>query len=407
MKMKRTAFIMLAVAAVLSCSKVDNEPTPYQKITLGTKAAEVNASFIDFSLGLNEAIATKSDEKQNYCLSPLSAALNMALLLNGADGTTFAEIKKVLGLDSLTESDVNAYVRTMMDLIRTADNQTTISFSSSLWSRKTFVPSFTETCRTFYDSEIFENESFGSSTQAELNKWAKRVTNGMISEFTIPDLEFLFFLVTNNLYFKGIWSECFEESKTKNGQFKLTDGTVVTVPMMSAKFKKPKGYLRLETCKCVELPYGNGHYSMLLIVPDEEHTLADAHRAVRDTEALSRIETYMGRTNLTLTMPRFSIASSLELQDALAGMGLKSLFNSRDCDLTKMTPEGGAIGRVMQKAVINVDESGTEAATSTVSTSEIGASGYEVTIDRPFAFAIIEKDTNAILFSGQVANPSK
>lgn len=398
---------MLAVAALLSCSKVDNEPTPYQEVKLGTKAAEVNASFIDFSLGLNEAIATKFDEKQNYCFSPLSAALNMALLLNGADGATFEQIKKVLGLDSLTESDVNAYVRTMMDLIRTADNQTTISFSSSLWNRKTFVPTFAETCRTFYDSEIFENQSFGSSTQAELNKWAKRVTNGMISEFTIPDLEFLFFLVTNNLYFKGIWSECFEESKTKNGQFKLADGTSVTVPMMSAKFKKPKGYFRMETCKCVELPYGNGHYSMLLIVPEDGHTLAEAHRAIRDKEAINWIETTMGRTNLTLTMPRFSIASSLELQDALKGMGLKSLFNPSECDLTKMMSDGGSVGRVTQKAVIKVDESGTEAAATTVSTSAIGASGHEMTIDRPFAFVIIEKDTNAILFSGQVADPSK
>lgn len=121
--MKRIAFIMLVVAAVLSCSKVDNEPTPYRKVTLGTKSAEVNAS------------------------SPLSASLNMALLLNGADGTTFATMKTVLGLDSQTDSDVNSYFRTMMNLIRTADNRTDISFSSSLWNRKTFVPSFTETCR--------------------------------------------------------------------------------------------------------------------------------------------------------------------------------------------------------------------------------------------------------------------
>lgn len=33
---------MFAVAAVLSCSKIDNDATPYQKVTLGTKAAEVN-----------------------------------------------------------------------------------------------------------------------------------------------------------------------------------------------------------------------------------------------------------------------------------------------------------------------------------------------------------------------------
>ena len=37
------------------------------------------------------------------------------------------------------------------------------------------------------EGRSLENESFVSSTQAELNKWANRVTNGMIPEFTIPD----------------------------------------------------------------------------------------------------------------------------------------------------------------------------------------------------------------------------
>lgn len=74
--MKRIAFLMLVVAAVLSCSKVDNEPTPYRKVTLGTKSAEVNAS------------------------SPLSASLNMALLLNGADGTTYATVNYPLAKDT-------------------------------------------------------------------------------------------------------------------------------------------------------------------------------------------------------------------------------------------------------------------------------------------------------------------
>ena len=64
------------------------------------------------------------------------------------------------------------------------------------------------------------------------------------------------------------------------------------------------------------------------------------------------------------------------------------------------------ISSVVHKAVIDVDEAGTEAAATGIAmtTSAILAI-KQVDIDKPFLFAITDKTTGAVLFLGDVENP--
>ena len=63
----------------------------------------------------------------------------------------------------------------------------------------------------------------------------------------------------------------------------------------------------------------------------------------------------------------------------------------------------------MHKSYIKVDERGTEAAAVTNVTIVVTSAGPEnpFRVDRPFVFAIREKDTQAILFVGKVLNPNQ
>jgi serpin B len=65
------------------------------------------------------------------------------------------------------------------------------------------------------------------------------------------------------------------------------------------------------------------------------------------------------------------------------------------------------ISKVRQKTFIDVNEEGTEAAAVTIVEIDFTAiiDEIEIFINKPFLFAITEKDTRAILFIGKVVLP--
>jgi serpin B len=76
-----------------------------------------------------------------------------------------------------------------------------------------------------------------------------------------------------------------------------------------------------------------------------------------------------------------------------------------------MSPDGKNlyIQDVIHEAFIAVDEDGTEAAAATavvVGRTSAPQDVVELTVDRPFLFAIRDNDTGAILFLGRVVDPS-
>jgi serpin B len=95
----------------------------------------------------------------------------------------------------------------------------------------------------------------------------------------------------------------------------------------------------------------------------------------------------------------------------LASMGMPDAMDNKTADFSGMDGRRDLyIGEVIQKALIAVDEDGTEAAASTVVILP-GAGANEpdlevhLTIDRPFIFVIHDWRTHSILFIGQVVDP--
>ena len=88
-------------------------------------------------------------------------------------------------------------------------------------------------------------------------------------------------------------------------------------------------------------------------------------------------------------------------------------FNAVKADFSGITPSQVYISDVEHKTYVKVDEKGTEAAASTAVVtrfmSAIVGSGkpFRMIIDHPFAFAIAERGTGAILFVGTVFDPNR
>jgi serpin B len=110
-----------------------------------------------------------------------------------------------------------------------------------------------------------------------------------------------------------------------------------------------------------------------------------------------------------LIMPKFKIEYKALLNETLSEMGMEIAFTER-ADFTRLFEEkyGLMISKVIHKAVIEVNEEGTEAAAVTgveVSLTSLPPEKPVLTLNRPFIFFIKEKHTGAILFAGKLSNP--
>jgi serpin B len=114
----------------------------------------------------------------------------------------------------------------------------------------------------------------------------------------------------------------------------------------------------------------------------------------------------------TLYMPKFRYESSFSLKEALAAMGMTDAFYAERADLSGMDGKRDRdlfVSAVVHKALVRVDEEGTEAAAATAVVIRMGgAPGGEplvMVVDRPFIFLIRDVKTGAILFIGRVVDP--
>ena len=109
---------------------------------------------------------------------------------------------------------------------------------------------------------------------------------------------------------------------------------------------------------------------------------------------------------VTFTTPTFSLKSELE------AMGMTDAFDQTLADFSGLCACSIYIAELFQKATISLDETGAEAAAATAvvfGTTGAPASPPPVTmtVDRPFLVSIVDNPTGAILFVGDVQDPTQ
>ena len=161
-----------------------------------------------------------------------------------------------------------------------------------------------------------------------------------------------------------------------------------------------------DICQAVRLPYGNGAYSMVVLLPKKGHTVSELITAL-DGEKWKAMRNQMtGGTLVNLWLPPFEAKYHIKLNDILCDMGMPRSFSPM-ADFKPMSPDALWLSFVQQDAVIKVDEEGTEAAAIT-SAGMLGATAVaepprviNFHCDHPFLYLITESSTGTILFAGK------
>jgi len=349
----------------------------------------------------------------NLFFSPYSISTALAMCQEGASGVTRAEIEAALGQAGAGDRLIEVYgdlQQVLASRARPARTPFHLSVASSLWYQRGYSvnAAFMETLRNRLGADVKETDFAGAPAEAvrDVNAWVDEATRGKIREI-LSQLEALTrVILANAIYFKAPWLNQFDEEDTKPEPFRLLDGRRVDVPMMHAT--EHRRYARGHGFQALEVPYGNDCVVMLLLLPDEGQF--EAVERELDVESVVELTRSVNSVEVALALPRFRVESSFALRESLSGIGIKGAFAPGD--FTRVSTEPGfALGDVLHKAVVDVDERGTEAAAVTAMVM-LGAAArkpprpIEFRVDRPFLFLIEDKPTGTILFLGRVLDPS-
>lgn len=395
---------LMALVSFAGCAHDGSGPLePMRPFT--SVEEEVAAANTSFGLGLLQQLhATESEP--NLLISPLSASMALGMAMNGAAGPTYDAMRATLGFGRLEETQVNDAYRGLIRQLRSRDRKVEFRLANSIWHERTFAVKqpFLQAARDHFDAEVAALDFGSAAAPRTISSWAERETGGRIRNLVerIDPLDVMF--LVNAVYFKAPWQTPFEPHATAPRPFVQADGSSRDVATMFRDGTFPS--LRNPDVQMVELPYAGGAFGMVLLAPASGMDLdrlvgqLSPQRWQQWTEALEP-----GR--IILQLPKFRFEYAIGLNDALGDLGMAIAFQPRVADFTRIADADDLhISRVQHKTFIDVHELGTEAAAATSVTMSVTSMPPEFRFDRPFLFAIRERESGALLFLGRVADPS-
>jgi serpin B len=361
----------------------------------------------------------------NLFFSPYSIGAALALVHAGADGAVRRELEDLLG----DADPVRSYGTLGRELARRSEPSPRdrqhlqwmkdvpaeafgchLSVANAMWRQKGYAvrPEFVEVLRSRFGAEVGEADFTGQPAEAvrAVNEWAGRATRDKIRQILQekqldPETRVI---LANAIYFKARWGTEFSEGATRPAPFRLLNGRTVQVPTMHSL--GPRSTAREGNLQALTLPYTGEALAMMVILPDPGKF--DQVERELDGTRLERLAGAMRSDSTEVALPRFRVESSFMLGAPLRDLGLKTAFSSR-ADFSRISPEPGfALGEVLHKTFVDVNEKGTEAAAVTVPMMAGSAppqKKVEFRADRPFLFVIRDLPTSTLLFMGRVADP--
>ena len=408
--MKTIILLLLAFAltSVSSCEKNDPVPDENKIINLDEKSAQLVEADNAFGIELFQTIRAESDE-ENLMISPLSVSVALAMAYNGADSGTKSEMEKVLKLNGLTKEQINASYKILINALQKLDDEVVFEIANAIFYADGFSvkPGFLSINQDVYDAEVSKLNFSSPAAVETINGWVAEKTNDKIQKI-IDQLNPLDRMVLlNAIYFYGTWTNEFDKDGTHNLSFRKTDGTTLEVPMMNKLEKLP--YKENTLFKAIKMPYGNGQYNMVVLLPVNDNNSQDIIDVLTAANWNSWMSTFEMTDRVKITMPRFKYAFETSLKKVLTSMGMEKAFVPDEADFSGISDEDLYISDAIHKSYIDVNETGTEAAAVTglvfATTSMDPDPPVSFYVDRPFVYAITEKDTGAILFIGEVNHP--
>ena len=346
---------------------------------------------------------------ENKACSPINIYMALAMLAEITDGESRAQLLALLGssdLDALRAEAAAVWNANYCD-----DGAVTSILASSLWlsDQINFKQETMDALAQYYYASSFRGEMGSAAFDRALQEWINQQTGGLLEEQAsglTMDKETILALATT-IYFRAKWDGEFSEERTSPDTFHARSGD------MTCDFMHQGGtntYYWSDRFSAVAKRLENSG-AMWFLLPDEgvtpEELLAD--EATLDFLLSGGESAESKYLIVNLSVPKFDIASDLDLTDSLKKMGIADVFDPAVSDFSPMTDDTEAyLSQAKHAARVAIDEEGVTAAAYTV--MMMGGAGappeeeVDFVLDRPFVFAITGVD-GLPLFVGVVHQP--
>ena len=288
-----------------------------------------------------------------------------------------------------------------------------VEIGNSLWARSglPLAKHYVDAMREGYRAEVRNLDFTLPGATQVVNDWVARATHGQIANALGRINPAGILELVNATYFNGVWEDPFDSEDPIPWDFTTGSGRAIEVRLMerSALFD----YMEDSDLQAVRVPYKQDRFSLLVVLPRKPLAPAAFHD-ISAPSSLARILAGLRPERGTLRLPKLQLDYTADLMPELLEMGMGPAF-SEDADFSG-TFEGGIrayLSKVSHKTRLEIDEKGTTAAASTVFDVLMGVREpgqppppFYMSVDRPFLVAIVERETDLILFLGVIGNPN-
>ncbi|XP_048456007.1 uncharacterized protein serpina10b [Rhincodon typus] len=362
----------------------------------------------EFGFNLYRKIANLHEV--NVFFSPMTVSTIFAMISLGAKHVTYDDILRGLNVKDLIKTDNPYLLHTLYQWLHcnfSSNKDLHISGGISLFVQDDIhlKPTFINDASYFYNADITPVDFQDTANTTDIiNQYIDNRTNGKINRLLVSVDSKTKLMFINYILFKGKWMAPFDPNATMDGTFYINAYTRIKVPMM---FKEDTFFLTHDernSCIILKIPY-QGSANMLVVIPKNGEYLHVEDELT--TELIAEWIKALKPKKIELYFPKFKLDKSYNMERKLRQLGIIKPFTNTANFSEISSSHHLKISKVIHKAVIDVDERGTEAAAVT----SVAAVPYSlptmIKVDHPFVFMIYEEITNMLLFIGRVKDPTK
>ena len=353
----------------------------------------------------------KANPQENIIYSPFSVSTALSMTYAGARENTARQMAATLHFGPNGEAFHSKFY-TLLTELESKNKPYTLHLANAVWLQHNYPldRSYYSLLDNFYKGS-FKQVDFIRATEAArltINHWVEDRTDkeikDLLQENDISKNTRL--VLTNAIYFKGLWKLPFEPRATAKDTFKVAADKKVTVDMMNQA-----GVYKMaanENGTLLELPYVGDDLALVILLPN------DQPGALQKCLDNGQLQTLLARAvpkKTEVYLPKFKVAARyyLDHEKYLPTLGMTDAFNPKLADFSGMTGYKNLfIAHVIHQAMMEVDESGSKAAAATavVMNTKSASRPHIFRVDRPFIVALRYLPANTILFLGRINNPA-
>lgn len=409
-------FLERVQSAPTSATDTTPQPAPSSgSMPQGAISAELVAAQNDFALRILR-FASEDAAGDNLVLGAHGAALCLAMAHSGATGEAERELAAALYGSANASCQPRDWEHLRAAVLNDASQRGfVLRCGNRAWLENRLSPraEFVANMRDHFGAgfDTFDLGRGLNRLARDINAWVEQLTDGRLTDIVAPgDLpDDAGLLLANAMLLQADWKQPFSPVRTRPAVFHAPDGQL-DVSMMGDN-EMFVMHLRNDRLQMIELPYTNKNFAMQFILPATTDGSLEELQASLSAAELRECSERLALKRAAVYIPRFEFERTQSLEHALRAMGVQAAFELSDTNFANITTDAPLyIADVLHRALIRVDEQGTEAAAVTLGMFGLGAEPesdphYTFRADRPFLFTIVHRRSGAILFIGCCMKP--